>query len=264
MSSLPPFHHFFATNRRSQPTRRQNAFSQHRSFSWRAPNGSSSRGFSLLEVVVSLLVMVIVSAGVMSAIVYGAALRSTASSYNGAMGWVQEQYSQVQSLSTSWNYAQLQLYTGSTLKLVNCPAGNCSQLVDNDLILVSGRPDQAFRVSALTSTSDGSTFTVSPPLTLTSGTRLGFSPLKFCSASSSTDAMAGQFNQALLPSAPLPTDLKTFGGRRYYLERTTSVTSVAPYYLLELTYQVHPENTPTTTVASLYTEVIPNAALHCP
>ncbi|HEY9660775.1 MAG TPA: hypothetical protein V6C65_20145, partial [Allocoleopsis sp.] len=55
---------------------------------------------------------------------------------------------------------------------------------------------------------------------------------------------------------------QTVGGKTYTLTRQVAVSATAPYDVLQLTYSVT-ESGRTASIATMYTEVIPNAALQC-
>lgn len=85
--------------------------------------------------------------------------------------------------------------------------------------------------------------------------------LSKCSAASSTAGFANLLQQVFPTSSTIGT--KLISGKPYTLSRTSTVRSIAPYEVLQLTYVVTPQGS-TTPTATIFTEVIPNAAFQCP
>lgn len=90
------------------------------------------------------------------------------------------------------------------------------------------------------------------------------SPNSCCTTTISGTTVTGGFANALRTSSSLPstTTPKTFVGKSYTMTRTASVTASNPQ-VLTLTYSVS-NASDTSPLATLYTEVIPAAALSCP
>jgi prepilin-type N-terminal cleavage/methylation domain-containing protein len=88
-----------------------------------------------------------------------------------------------------------------------------------------------------------------------------------CNATASNAGYAQGFRDANPTSYGLdaPTDLtltKTINARNFILTRTANSRTISPYDVLEIRYRVTSTLGPT--IATIYTEVIPNAALNCP
>lgn len=79
-----------------------------------------------------------------------------------------------------------------------------------------------------------------------------------------TNPSASGFATALQQSLPslARSGSQTVGGKTYTLTRQVAVSATAPYDVLQLTYSVT-ESGGTASIATMYTEVIPNAALQC-
>lgn len=75
---------------------------------------------------------------------------------------------------------------------------------------------------------------------------------------------AGGFGKYLQDNLPALSNggTKSITGKSYTLTRTPTVRNVAPYNVLQLTYSVAQGSNPT--VATINTEVIPDAAYRCP
>jgi hypothetical protein len=58
--------------------------------------------------------------------------------------------------------------------------------------------------------------------------------------------------------------VSSLGQRSYTLNRTTLVSSTAPFNMLTVSYRVTPVDKPEVLVAQLYSEIIPEASLACP
>jgi prepilin-type N-terminal cleavage/methylation domain-containing protein len=88
-----------------------------------------------------------------------------------------------------------------------------------------------------------------------------------CNASTSSAGYALGFRDATLAAngldAPTPATLtKTINANSFVMIRTANPRNTPPYDVLEISYKVN--STLGLKIATIYTEVIPNAALRCP
>jgi len=84
-----------------------------------------------------------------------------------------------------------------------------------------------------------------------------------CSAATSADGFAAGFLSSI-GGTPATDGPRTLGGRNFVLNRTADyATSSDPFKLLKLEYSVSPQDGGSA-IATLSTEVIPDASLKCP
>jgi Tfp pilus assembly protein PilV len=104
--------------------------------------------------------------------------------------------------------------------------------------------------------------TASPPAYTTAATCTTATPSSCCTTTVSSGTVTGGFANALRTSSSLPTlASKTFFGKDYTMTRTPSVSSTNPQVLI-INYTVR-NASDTSDLATLYTEILPAAALSC-
>ena len=225
--------------------------------------GGESGGFSLLEVTVAVLVMTIAGVALLSFMVYatGMSVKSQQQSYG--LRWIQEDAEQVKAAATNWTYGTLSNNAG-ILQLSGCSTSDCG-LASGNLI----RLRDSATLSAVTVISSN-TVTLTPTPTLTPGSSTSFVPVNQCMATTPSDGLATAFATALPTLAPVPTTNYVWKGTTYALTRggysgstTPTVSTVAPFNILQITYQVAPVSGPGQTFV-MSTEILPSATLQCP
>jgi type II secretory pathway pseudopilin PulG len=221
-------------------------------------------GLSLVEVVAGMLIAGTFVAVALQAMVVAKSFQAKGTEFNQANNWIQQDLESVKQ--------QAALYQSTTL--ANAVAGGSNTLAvgwangfaTGNRIRVGTDPT-TYQISAVNATATPKTLTITPTLSTPqpAGTRV--STTDRCTATSSGLGFAQGLRSALSPVNP---DTRDILGGRFTLNRGgyagatyPSIRNAAPYYILELSYQVLPQGGGTP-IAQLATEVIPDAALHCP
>lgn len=213
------------------------------------------QGFTLVEVLVSILIVTVFIGVSMQAMVIAAVFKARAKQYSEATTWIQEDLENVKYRAAQLNYATLTTGAGTTTtglqvsSVVGFAVGNT---------LTVGTDSTNNVISSINTGT--STLTINPALGTAQSSGVVVVSTNECNPSSSTTGFA----EALRNNLPALTNsgTKRIVGKSFSLTRTTNVKDVAPYEVLELTYTVTP---PTgSAVATMYTEMIPNVAILCP
>jgi len=224
------------------------------------------QGFTLVEVLVAILITTIFVSLAMQSMVIAAVFKARAKQIAEATTWVQEDVENVRFQAGQLKYTQLtnNPANGATSLSVSSVTG----FANGDTLRV-GTDTTDYTISAIDPTA--LTITINSPglstAQVTGATVVATNP---CKASSSTAGFGESLRQNLPGLSNSGT--KTITGKSYTLTRTVAVggtdavsgtcTLISCYELLKLTYEAkHGSESP---IATMYTEVIPNAALQCP
>ncbi len=233
------------------------------------------QGFTLVEVLVAILITTIFVSIAMQSMVIAAVFKARARQFSEATTWIQEDLENVRFQAGKLKYTQL----------TNNPTSGATSLSVSSVTgfgvgdtLRAGTDTTNYIISAIDPTA--LTITINSPGLSTAqvngATVVATNP---CKASSSTAGFGESIKQNL-SAVPSETDnsgnpnsgTKTITGKTYTITRTRDVggtasvsgtcTSIACYERLNLTYEVKQGSE--SPIATMYTEVIPNAALQCP
>ena len=220
----------------------------------------SNKGFSLVEVIVGMLIALLFVTTSLQLMVYALVLASQGRGSSTAKNWIQEDLEQVKSLANSYKSTTLSSATtvGSTTLTVNWTTGFAA----GDIVRIGSDPDD-YTVSGVS----GTTITLASGIGTVQPSNANVSAVNMCYA---TTAATG-FAFALRSNLPaVATTIKAIGGNNYTLTRgsagggtTPAITATAPFNVLQISYKVVPEGE-TDPIATLDTEVIPDAAIKCP
>lgn len=229
------------------------------------------QGFTLVEVLIAILITTIFVTIAMQAMVIAAVFKARAKQYSEATTWIQQDIENVKFQAGQLKYTQLTADTSGTNVL---PVSSVIGFASGDTLRV-GTNTTDYTISSI----GALTITINAAL---SGTQLNGASVAAtnpCKASSST-AGFGQSLKQNLSAVPSETSnsgtpdsgTRTITGKSYTLTRSRDVggtdavsgtcTSNACYELLKLTYEVKQGSE--SPIATMYTEVLPNAALQCP
>jgi len=222
------------------------------------------QGFTLVEVLVSILIVTVFVGVSMQAMVIAAVFKARAKQHSEATTWIQEDLENVKYRAAQLNYATLGTAAIATTTGLQVSSLN-GFAVGNTLTV--GTDTTSNVISSINTGT--STLTVNPALGTAQAIGVVVISTNQCNATSSTTGFAKslQDNLPAVPSESANTanpnsGTDTIVGKTFTLTRTTNVKNVAPYAVLEITYSVTP---PTgSAVATMYTEMIPNVALLCP
>lgn len=218
------------------------------------------QGFSLVEVVVGMLIAGLFMATALQVMVVAKVLQARGTELNEAKNWIQQDLELIKAQAATFKSTNLSssATVGATSLTVDWTTGFAS----GDIIRIGNDPND-YTVSA----ASGTTVTISTGLSTAQSAGATISATNMCSATTS----ATGFAQAIRTSLPgVSPATRTIGGQNFILTRQgfggssiPSIRNLAPYQVLEVSYQVTPElgGNP---VASLDTEVIADAALKCP
>lgn len=225
------------------------------------------QGFTLVEVLVSILIATVFVATAMQAMVVATLFKAKARQYAEATTWIQEDLENIKH-KASLGPLPNQLPLPSTTLTA---AANSGATVLNVASVDGFGVGDTLKVGSNTSTYTIATSginTTTKTITLTSGLETaqlsGASVLARCNSSPLTATLTTGFGDYLNDNLPSVSggNTKTILGRTFTLTRTSSIRDVAPFEVLELKYEVKEGTQPA--IATMYTEVIPDAAFQCP
>lgn len=195
------------------------------------------QGFTLVEVLVSILIATVFTATALQAMVIATISKARARQYAEATTWIQQNLENTKSQATITNLAH--------------------ENDDASTATVNEKTQRCGTSATSSSVSNGYAAALQARLS-------GLNTAKSATIESKTyTALANTTDE------PNP---RPVGGAKLWLLRNATNTTTAPYNVLEVSYAVvrdvngSPPASPATsdTVASLYTEVIPDAAFQCP
>ncbi len=220
-------------------------------------------GFTLIEVMAAALVMTLLVVNLLALVVYAGMFRLKAKQSSGSRAWMQQDLENVKFTAAQFKLASLAAAaTASSPSItVNRTSIGSVSLATGDTLKI-GTDSALYTISSIS----GTTLSFTPALNTSqsSGAQVwaagsSASP-KFCNATSSTTGLAQALSTDL---APVVTSSNTMAGVSYILNRTLTVSNSVPYQALIVAYAVAPSSGGSA-IASLQTEVIPNAAFGCP
>ncbi len=218
------------------------------------------QGFTLIEVLIAILIATIFITVAMQAVVIAAMFKARAKQFSEATIWIQQDLENVRQEAAIVGYTTL----SATPTSLNSLSLSSTTGFANSNKLQIGTATTTF--STTISGISGNTITVDPALasappagTPVSVLTTGSTDTTLCYA----NAQNNGFGNLLSNNLPtLISSTKTIAGKTYTLSRTATVRDATPYEVLQINYTVaEGSNTP---IATLNTEVIPNAAFQCP
>ncbi len=227
----------------------------------------SENGFTLIEVLVATLVIMLFVLTGMQSFVAAIAFKSRAKVVSTASTWIQENMAAVSSKASSTDLSVGVPYTSTTLSAPVSGGATSITVVSTagfrvgDAILVGSDA-----VSNIVSAISGSQITLGSALSTDQDS--GVSVIGRCRADAATAGFAAYLNSNLpaissdTTSANLNVGTKSITNRAYTLTRTVGVRNSAPFQLSQMTYTVTDPNG--LVVSTMSTEVVPNAAFQCP
>lgn len=236
------------------------------------------QGFTLIEVLVAILITTLFVATAMQAIAIAAVFKARARQFAEATIWIQQDLETVKQQADVLGVTTLT----SAATTNSLPVSSTTGFVNGNRLKVGTISTTFYTISGTPSTNS---IPVTPPLTsaqiattfagnLVSVVSTGSTDTTLCYADptnpTSTTNRFGEFLSSKLPTVPSETDnastpnigKKTIAGKLYTLSRTATVSLVAPFDVLQITYSIAQGTIPP--IAKLNTEVIPNAAFQCP
>ncbi|MDS3860418.1 prepilin-type N-terminal cleavage/methylation domain-containing protein [Thermosynechococcaceae cyanobacterium BACA0444] len=224
------------------------------------PIKPNHQGFSLVEVIVGMLIALLFVTTSLQLMVYALVLASQGRGSSTAKNWIQEDLEQVKSLAAA--YKSTILSSATTVGATTLTVGWTTGFATGDIVRVGSDPNN-YTVSGIS----GTTLTLSSGMTTVQSANANVTAVNMCNAST----QANGFAFALRTNLPaVATTTKAIGGKNYTLTRgsagggtTPAISSTAPFNVLQISYKVVPEGE-TTPIATLDTEVIPDAAIKCP
>lgn len=222
-----------------------------------------SQGFTLTEVMVGALIMVILTVNLQAMVVYAGMFRLKAKNSSDSRAWVQQDLENVQFDASQFSFASLTAAASASsgsISVNRTSLGGITLAVGDNLKI--GTDPRLHRVSTVGSTTVS--FTPSLSVSQPSGAQVvvlgSSSAKKLCNATTSAQSLATAFAADL---DPVINSSKQLGGVPYTLTRTATLVNTAPYQILKLSYSIAP-SAGGMSIMSLQTEVFPNAALNCP
>jgi type II secretory pathway pseudopilin PulG len=244
----------------------------------------SNSGFSLFEVIVSILMASTFVAIGMQTLVLASFLRVRAQEKAEATLWVQDDMETIKSAGKT--YAITTLSANGALNDATISVSNASDFSTGSTIKLAGNP-AIYTVNSIS----GNTLAIAPGLAqahdASNPAENSVSATQRCNASIASAGWASGFRDKIQPSNPTSTfsSTKNFSAsnKTYHIYRDMAIRNQAPFNVLELRYQVVEEgktvnttNNPNSAgvphasdpddrqIAQTYAEIIPNVALQCP
>lgn len=236
-------------------------------FKLKLPLLRQEQGFTLVEVLVAILITTLFVAAAMQAVVIAAVFKARARQYAETTVWIQEDVENVKRKAAQLKYATLTAAAGTGDKILQVIS--VDGFAKGDTLTV-GTDVTSNVISSINPSATPPTLTLSLPLDTEQSEGAVVVATNPCKASSSTAGFGESLKQNLPPLSNSGT--KPVANKSYTLTRNLSVggttavsgtcTANACYDLLQLTYEVkHGSESP---IATMYTEVIPDAAFQCP
>lgn len=223
------------------------------------------QGFTLVEVLVAILITTVFVATAMQAVVIAAVFKARAKQFSEAANWIQEDLESVRQQAASLGSTTLSAAPTTSGSSSSLSVSSATGFAADNKLQIGTIGTTFFTISSLS----GNTITVTPALTTAqiSATPAGTPVSLVTTGSTNTtlcyaNAQNNGFGNFLNNNLPTLNNTKTIVGASYTLSRVRTVRNVTPFEVLQVTYRVAQGTNPP--VATLNTEVIPNAAFQCP
>lgn len=250
------------------------------------------QGFALVEVLVAILITTLFVATSMQAMAIAAVFKARAQEFTEATTWIQEDLENVKYSAASLQYTSLvdETIPDPTTGVDTGPL--LHESTDTKLYVASvegfkagdklnvGTDSSSNTISSIDTTNK--TITLSAALGTTQPKGALVVATKRCNAASLEAGFAdglrdqvtgsdetGNTNEVFIKNVPevtidgISVRKSTRTNKLFTMTRTTTITNTAPFNVLQVSYTVSPTSGGSS-VASFYTEVIPNAAFQCP
>ncbi|MDG2990255.1 prepilin-type N-terminal cleavage/methylation domain-containing protein [Candidatus Synechococcus calcipolaris G9] len=240
--------------------------------------GRSQRGFTLAEVLASILITGAFTVAAFQALIVAAAFQADAKKFSEASNWIQEDLENIKIVAydlCQTRYVQRQLDQpvlagNNTITLgfipngspdyaesqppAGCPFTSATDglRVGDDLLI--GSDAQTNKIASIS----GNTVTLTQ--NINSNRSVGARVFARCRAGTQNGGF-GAYLQDLLPNLN-SSGSKLIVNQTYTMTRTATIRNVAPFEILEVNYRV--QNANNNVIAQLSTEVVPNAFFRCP
>lgn len=218
------------------------------------------QGFTLIEVLVAILITSVFIGVAMQAMVMAAVFKVRARQFAEATTWIQEDLENVRREANNLQYTTLRVATSSTDTVLQVASIDGFQ-AGNTLIVGTDSTNKTIATSGVN--------TSARTITLTSTVRTNWPIGTVVVATTKCNRPSGTINagfakhfQDNLPTI-INSGVKPITGKAYTLTRTATVRNTAPFDVLNLTYSVAPQSGGNP-IATMDTEVIPDASFHCP
>lgn len=229
------------------------------------------QGFTLIEVLVAILIATSFITVAMQIMAIAAVFKVRAQEFAEATNWIQEDLENVKYEATNFQYTSLKEAANSATTVLQL--NSVDNFQPGDTVIV-GTDSINNKIAPGGVDTTAKTITLTAPL----GTNwLANSVVAVTTKCNPTSRDVNQgFADGLRDWITRNTDpvenfksSKLFTNKKFRLLRTTTLSSDYPYAVLQLNYDVSPTSSfggavSGESVASFYTEVIPNAALQCP
>jgi prepilin-type N-terminal cleavage/methylation domain-containing protein len=216
------------------------------------------QGFTLVEVLVAILIAIIFVTIAMQMMVMAAFFKVRAQEYAEATSWIQEDLENLKYQAANYQYTILKVAANSTDIVLQVSSVDNFQAGDT---LIIGNDSTNNTIQSINSSATPPTITLTAALDSNWSIDIPVVATTRCNPGAPTDPRFDSGLLAQLPTSPISKASKLFTNKTYSLTRT--ITSDSPYRVLKVSYDVLPSSGGES-VASFYTEVIPNAALQCP
>ncbi len=213
----------------------------------------AEQGFALMEVLVAILIIIMFTSTGMVGLTLAAAFKSKARAASAATAWIQADLEAVKNQAAQLSYALAADASAGQSTLV---LTSTNGLVNNEQIAV-GTDSIIYTIQSI----NGNAITLTSNLTMSQAASAKVINVSKCNATTATAGFAYDLQQTL-PTLSSGGTL-TIAGKPYTLSRNLTINNAAPYDVLQLAYTVAPQSGGAT-VATMYSEVIPNAVYQCP
>lgn len=238
---------------------------------------NQQEGFTLVEVLVSTVILTLFMATAMQGMVMTTVMKVKAKQLSEVNNWIQQDLEDVKAVAsdkTQVPHANALLYEDaaqgdSTIKLTQLSGYR----IGDALVIGSNTSSNAITDLQVLTDSDNNTdyleVTLRDPLSRDQFAGTTTTALARCRSDIDTGGFAAYLDETL-PAVSSETSnsnaphsgSRTILGRQYTIQRTTTVRQSNPYQVLEVTYNVTDENQ--RPVTQISTEVLPDAFFLCP
>lgn len=228
-----------------------------------------NQGFTLVEVLVAILITTLFVSVAMQSMVIAAIFKARAQEFSEATTWIQEDLENIKYQAANFTLASTSLTTDVSSTDTVLPVASVNGFQPGDTLVV-GNDSTSNTIASVDTTANSITLTAALDTSWLANTVIAAnSPMCNPAVGARNAGFADGLRDRI--TTPSTNDFSTDSfpktsnrtNKPFTMTRTTTLANTAPYNVLEVSYTITPTSGGSS-VASFYTEVIPNAALQCP
>ncbi len=227
----------------------------------------------MMEVVVGILMVTLFTGIAMQSMAIATLLKARAQQYSEAISWIQQDLEDIKYQATI--YKSTTLAAAGTIGLSSIAVTSGNDFEVNDKLKI-GTDSTTYTISSIS----GNNLTISPSLAIdlpvsstvvaNQSIRCGTSASPATIATGFADAFRDKITGSDITTTSNNVDITKTGstsGKQFRLRRSTTISDVAPYNLLQINYsisEIHAGATFSVVMADLSAEVVPTGSFLCP